>query len=507
MHLLGTPIAGLVAVLALSACSGAPVVDADGTGQDDAGDAGETDVVDAPAEEEGREAADEWWPPYPDWAGAEMLDARPVDVPYVAQCGNGIVDEGEECDDWNRLNGDGCDWKCRLGDGEPLPPPDPDATDYVPDEDAPTVIEGVGVPGDLTLDLAWTGREFAVALCEDLTPVDPADDAYQFHFLRFDGAGRPAGPDWRYPASDFASVRLVWTGEGFGLFHIDRGSGIVMLRLDPDGKPYWPPVLAVPDGTARSFDADWTGAEFVVAWTSGAPGAPMSCAPSSGALMLRVALVDRFGTLRDSPAPITVEDEAFGMINVAAGDLGFAVSFSGRGPHTYLGASCAPRVLWIDRELGRAIPSGMLSDHGMIRDVEHAGGEFAVAWELRDGHDYFSVVCSARFGSSGGDLLGPPGCLDLLDAGLGEAVIYMRLAARDLGAALLLAVELSPPEPDDRLFLVNVDRRGVPVGDPDLVNGSMSFQLPWAIVSSDVGYGAVFASVDGLALRTFRAAP
>src|SRR5262249_23701270 len=29
-------------------------------------------------------------------------------------CGNGIVDQGEECDDHNNVNGDGCEANCRL---------------------------------------------------------------------------------------------------------------------------------------------------------------------------------------------------------------------------------------------------------------------------------------------------------------------------------------------------------------------------------------------------------
>ncbi|MBN1770533.1 MAG: hypothetical protein JXB32_04665 [Deltaproteobacteria bacterium] len=436
-----------------------------------------------------------------------MLDAGPVDVPYVDQCGNGIVDDGEECDDWNRLNGDGCDWNCRRGDGEPPPPPDPEAIDYLAEGDGPTVIEDVGVPVDAILDLAWTGREFAVALCEDMTPAVHSDDAWQFHFVRFDGYGRRVGPAWRYPASRFASIRLVWTGEGFGLFYNDQGWGIVMLRLDPDGKPYWPPVLAVPDGTARDFDADWTGEAFVVAWTSGAPGAPMSCAPSSGSLMLRVALVDRFGALRDRPAPITVEDEAFGMVNVAAGDLGFAVSFSGRGPSMYLGAYCAPRVVWIDRELDRVVPSGMLSGFGMIRDLGWGGAEFAVAWLPRTDGEWGSLVCSARFGSSGGALLGPPGCVDLIDLEIDGTRGDVRLAARDHGMALLLTHAPSPETPRP-VLLLNVDRHGTPVGEPHDVAGSMTVDpASHAIVPSEVGYGVVFGSLGTLALRTFRAAP
>src|SRR5690606_31737657 len=31
----------------------------------------------------------------------------------VELCGNGVVDEGEECDDGNTINGDGCNADCR----------------------------------------------------------------------------------------------------------------------------------------------------------------------------------------------------------------------------------------------------------------------------------------------------------------------------------------------------------------------------------------------------------
>jgi len=31
---------------------------------------------------------------------------------YLAQCGDGILDPEEECDDGNRLNNDSCDWRC-----------------------------------------------------------------------------------------------------------------------------------------------------------------------------------------------------------------------------------------------------------------------------------------------------------------------------------------------------------------------------------------------------------
>ena len=40
-------------------------------------------------------------------------------------CGDGVIDAGEECDDGNNDNGDGCDAVCRVEKHEPPPPPPP----------------------------------------------------------------------------------------------------------------------------------------------------------------------------------------------------------------------------------------------------------------------------------------------------------------------------------------------------------------------------------------------
>jgi len=51
--------------------------------------------------------------------------ARIVIPPVVAApCGNGVLDDGEECDDGNHLNGDACSDDCHLEPGVPCPIPD-----------------------------------------------------------------------------------------------------------------------------------------------------------------------------------------------------------------------------------------------------------------------------------------------------------------------------------------------------------------------------------------------
>lgn len=51
-----------------------------------------------------------------DAAPAEV-DAAPPDAelpPNLCCCGNGAVEPGEQCDDGNHVDGDGCDYACQL---------------------------------------------------------------------------------------------------------------------------------------------------------------------------------------------------------------------------------------------------------------------------------------------------------------------------------------------------------------------------------------------------------
>jgi cysteine-rich repeat protein len=61
-----------------------------------------------------------------DLASVAVLNhERPSDVvlePLAPVCGNGHVDPGEQCDDGNRISGDGCSSTCRL-EAKPVVPP------------------------------------------------------------------------------------------------------------------------------------------------------------------------------------------------------------------------------------------------------------------------------------------------------------------------------------------------------------------------------------------------
>ena len=65
--------------------------------------------------------------------GDVLDETLPEAVTMPPACGDGVIDPGEECDDGNRRNGDGCDWMCRIGyDPFEYPPPDPDARPVEP---------------------------------------------------------------------------------------------------------------------------------------------------------------------------------------------------------------------------------------------------------------------------------------------------------------------------------------------------------------------------------------
>ncbi|MBI5486159.1 MAG: hypothetical protein HY905_02380 [Deltaproteobacteria bacterium] len=103
--------------------------------------------------------------------GAEGGDVAEVVVLPPPPCGNGVVDDGEECDDGNQEDRDGCTWDCLLGDGDPVGPRDPAARPYVvegppvvlPPVDYPTVVAvgGMGLTpmDDGTLVASWNRPE------------------------------------------------------------------------------------------------------------------------------------------------------------------------------------------------------------------------------------------------------------------------------------------------------------------------------------------------------------
>ncbi|MDI7269687.1 MAG: hypothetical protein QME96_16995, partial [Myxococcota bacterium] len=210
------------------------------------------------------------------WEGSEYV----VHPAPPSACGDGRVDPGEECDDGNRLDGDGCDWQCRSGDGDPPPPPDPAAGDYVPSgEPVPlagaTLREGLRFAGWGQFPLVWTGSEYATAWFESSCLVSPdCGVPVRLRFWRFDATGRRIDAEWALPEVELSGgLDLVWTGSGFGLFFSEGGgfrdSRLWYLRLDVTGKPVGEPVLIEAGGSEMMPAAD-VGADgtIAVAWSS-----------------------------------------------------------------------------------------------------------------------------------------------------------------------------------------------------------------------------------------------
>lgn len=89
----------VIIVLTAVACSGADRTIDDADLNPDS-DSDRDAAADGDADSDADDAGDAWrWP-----------DSDIEDPHQVPTCGDGVIDEGEQCDDHNRLNGDGCDW-------------------------------------------------------------------------------------------------------------------------------------------------------------------------------------------------------------------------------------------------------------------------------------------------------------------------------------------------------------------------------------------------------------
>lgn len=246
-------------LLVVTGCSGGS-----GTTSDDA-DSGDSSVVSDHVSSESEDGSFET-------ADAE---APPVAPPH---CGDGVLDPEEECDDGNRLDGDGCDWLCRLGLGEPVDStPDPSVGDLQRDLSwtpvVPSLPEGATISPQ-SLRLVWTGSAYATVW--NVSSVDPDgvrwEDA-QFHL--FDRLGHPIVPDWtyHYPDRGFGSLDLAWSGRLFGLVWCtgrgeDRDYVLSAMILDAVGKPLVGPFTLVEDPGGCPATVSWDGEAFAAVWNS-----------------------------------------------------------------------------------------------------------------------------------------------------------------------------------------------------------------------------------------------
>ena len=497
-------------VLACLSCGGSSA--GSENAQDDAGTGGEVAVEDAAADEardvvdtedvvdagdaaEDAGAVDAW----PEFLGDGMvLDAAGweaseyVVLPPASGCGDGVLDPGEECDDYNRLDGDGCDWLCRLGDGEPSPAPDPEATDYVPSGELVTVSASPGPGGMERLPLVWTGSEFATAWFQ---PPEGDGDIGFLRFRRFDSAGRPIDVEWRLPSvSAYGGLEVAWTGSGFGLFFVDGMTGLWYLRLDATGKPMGGPVLIEGDVRARAPAADFApDGTLVVAWMhDSGTGIWSACSLDEPAALTRVRRVTIDG---GTPGPVfTVDETGRGFPDVAAGDGGFGVTVSVQaGPGE---GYCAFRFLRLDETLEHVVGSGVLGGFvwGDVKWIA-ADSRYVTAWSGdAEGSPATESEFRVAFFEPDGTLAGPP--IRNSGGGPGWATdTPVRVAAGDGGLAL---VTRFTGHDDERLSFLRTDRRGVAISPlRDLVEadpgGRPAHFGSYNTVWTDGGFAVLFA--------------
>jgi hypothetical protein len=175
------------------------------------------------------------------------------------------------------MNGDGCDWSCRLGDGDfPTGPPDPDAGRLAEEAGISPIDFGAPTGGGPAafvdeIPLEWTGDAYATVWAHG-TP-DPADTGTQATFVRFDTAGNRIGGWWTYDfGASWSSFDLAWAGSAFGLcLGDDSDDTVKLVVLDPDGKPCSDPFvigalspLAGPRAIGLRLIVD--GAGYAVTW-------------------------------------------------------------------------------------------------------------------------------------------------------------------------------------------------------------------------------------------------
>jgi len=273
-------LAWLLPSIALSGCPGGTSLASDGADSD-----ADVDILEVAEDDGAGEVADE---------ATEAEDATPrEDGFFPAVCGDGILDPGEECDDGDRMNGDGCDWECRIGDGSfDYPEPDPSVpvvTPAAPPVEVVAASEAVAVRDD-DLELIWGGGRYAL--------VYGAELPYPSLRVRIlDKEGNTVAGPWEQPVAwSVPRHATAWTGSEFAVFIWESESRTMTLaRLDTNAAPV-APVAEVEAPSPATEWADlmsvvWGNDRFLVAgtyWdlaTVSAAGAPIGPRVTLGGML------------------------------------------------------------------------------------------------------------------------------------------------------------------------------------------------------------------------------
>ncbi|MBI5501066.1 MAG: hypothetical protein HY907_12545 [Deltaproteobacteria bacterium] len=445
-------------------------VDAETTGFD--GDTAEH--VGEAGEEDGGEATD-----------ADGADGGTVLLPPV--CGDRAIDPGEECDDGNRMNDDGCDWLCRLGDGS-FAYPGPDGS--VPPIESATEAMAIGpVAGSVgdgmgPVRVAWGPGAYGIAYATE-------SPTFAMNLVAVDPEGVILGEPWSRPVPfaipDFVPVG---TDTGFGLLtRLRDDAATTLIRFDARASPIGSDVrLSTPSsGTDRAGlgGAVFDRGSFVVSYDIFLRWAVDSFSEDG--------MFERSSGLIDIPAELGPTST-----NIFALDDGYAVADT-------------TAVLVLDRDLRPrrwtgAIPGLMfMAPEHDVRPLTCSGDALFVIWAA-------DSIWLAAVGLDG-ELLYPPRTVGAPVSLYGPLTIRAAWGPAGLGIAFSTRAAM-PMWPS--IYLANTDRWGNLISGPVLVFGpedEISNTGSFELVADDTGYAVVAwvhdsgAVHDTLRLRRFVPAP
>lgn len=422
----------------------------------------------------------------------------PEDVPH---CGDGVTDPEEECDDGNRLNGDGCDWLCRVGNGDPQPSPDPSFAPY--EYGGPAVELETGQSnvhgGYERLPFVWTGTEFSTVV---LGEPDPSGDR-ELDFFRFDSEGNRLEDEWLELRVVWASaLDLVWASGHYALFFSNL-EGLFMRLLSSTGKPLSEPALVVGDPCVFSAAGEIAGEDIALTWdimdyadSEDAPCNGEGQNPEAG-VHASILADDVLATVLHGPVHLVEGQDIWPDIAVGPEKVGISanqrIDTDQTGPVSFT---------LVDDDLGETTSTGMLGNSYEPSSIVFGDGAFWVSWHHTEDYDPddevtdVDEICVARFTPEG----------MLMDAPVCEAPLGLdhfgppRIAFGDGGLGIVVPAEFE-------LLFVRTDSAGVVVGDPlevDPSAGEYEFG-PYAIVWADTAFAVLYAaaSYEPLSIRRF----